>query len=90
MPRIQKMKILLLFFTFFSGAVGASWWYTPPTIAAWAPQQLGEPYEKLVYLPWLSCEIDSAVEMTDEEYAYYADNCFVDDGKWLKFKMPAN
>ncbi len=87
------MKVLLLFFTFISGALGAGWWYAPPNrvvVSAQPIQEVDDPYEKLVYLPWASCAINSAAELTDEEYHYYADNCFIDVGKGIKFKMPSN
>jgi hypothetical protein len=93
MPRIQKMKILLLFFTFFSGALGAGWWYLPPASVhdTHEPRSLyGDPYEKMVYFPWASCLVDTKGIESDEDYHYYADNCFLDDGKGIKFKMPAN
>ena len=93
MPRIQKMKVLLLFFTFISGALGAGWWFIEPP-SPYEPHEprslYGDPYEKMVYFPWASCTINSAATLTDEEYRYYADNCFVDDGKGIKFKMPSN
>jgi len=87
------MKLLLLLFTFISGAVGATFWYAPPNPVnedRYHRSLYGDPYEKMVYLPWASCMIDLDGDISDEEYAYYADNCFLDDGKGIKFKMPSN
>ena len=87
------MKLLLLLFTFISGAVGASFWYIPPSSAneeSYPKSLYADPYEKMVYFPWASCMINLDSEISDEEYAYYADNCFIDDGKGIKFKMPSN
>ena len=84
------MKILLLFFTFFSGALGAGLLYSPKS-PSYAPSYgSGDVYEKLVFLPRSSCSIESGADISDEDYRYYADSCFVHDGKWIKFKMPAN
>ena len=90
------MKLLLLLFTFISGALGASFWYMPasPVYETSTPASLyGDPYEKMIYFPWASCIIDfddGGGGISEESYAYYADNCFVHDGKGIKFKMPSN